>query len=308
LKVAENNIMTVDPELARQTVAQVENVYDRIADGVCTPEDISNLAQQGRTLAEEVTHAPQVMFCLGKVRSWDEYTYVHSLNVALLGGFLASRLCPDQPELAECLSMGGILHDLGKALVPQAVLNKPGRLTDEEFEIMKKHSTYGEDLAIANGIVDIRILSVIRGHHERYGSNGYPDGFSKDQIRLEARIAAVADVFDALTAKRVYKEPMDSREAVSLMVDNMGEHFDPQVVRVLLLSLGLYPPGTAVELSDGSLGVVVGAREKDLVRPEVLLQIDNMGHKVEGMKIIDLTQGKELFVRRSLQDVGKIAF
>ncbi|MDR1977767.1 MAG: HD-GYP domain-containing protein [Synergistaceae bacterium] len=308
LKAAETNLAVVDPELARQTVEQVENVYDRIAKGTCGPEDISQLAMQGRNLAKEVAQAPQVMLCLGKVRGWDEYTYVHSLNVALLGGFLASRLFPDQPEIVERLSMGGILHDLGKALVPKEVLNKPGPLTDEEFAIMKKHPVYGEELAIANGVADEGVLSVIAGHHERYGGKGYPKGLAKDEIRIEARISAVADVFDALTAKRVYKEPMESRAAVSLMIDNMSTHFDPVVVRILLVSIGLYPPGTAVELSDGSMGVVVGARDRDLLRPEVLLQIDHMGRKVEEMKIVDLSLNQSLFVQRPLQDVGKIAF
>jgi putative nucleotidyltransferase with HDIG domain len=308
LKAAETNLSVIDPQLARQTIEQVENVYDRIAQGTCGPEDISNLAIQGRTLAREVAQAPQVMLCLGKVRGWDEYTYVHSLNVALLGGFLASRLFPNQPEIVERLSMGGILHDLGKALVPKEVLNKPGPLTDEEFTIMKKHPIYGEELARANGIDDEGVLAVIASHHERYGGRGYPKGMEKDGIRIEARIAAVADVFDALTAKRVYKEPMESRVAVSLMLENMSAHFDPLVVRSLLVSIGLYPPGTAVELSDGGIGVVVGARDKDLLRPEVLLQIDHMGRKVEEMKIVDLSQGQSLFVQRSLHDVGKIAF
>ncbi|MDR1650091.1 MAG: HD-GYP domain-containing protein [Synergistaceae bacterium] len=308
LQAAEAKISTIDPELARQTLAQVGDVYGRIAEGAQGPEDISKLADQGRQLAAEVAHSPQVMFCLGKVRNWDEYTYVHSLNVALLGGFLAARMFPGQQDLAECLSVGGILHDLGKARVPQQVLNKPGKLTDDEFAIMKRHPLLGEELAIESGVSDSRILSVIRSHHERFGGGGYPDAFLKEQIPTEAKIAAVADVFDALTAKRVYKEPMESRTALSIMIESMGAHFDPHVVRVLLLSIGLYPPGTAVELSDGSIGVVVGARNKDLVRPQVLLKIDSMGRKMDKMQIVDLSVGTSLCVRRTLLDVGKVRF
>ncbi|MDR1379423.1 MAG: HD-GYP domain-containing protein [Synergistaceae bacterium] len=308
LKSSEINVSTVDPELAKQTIEQVAQVYGRIAKGVCDPEDISHLIMQGRILAQEIAQAPQVMLCLGRVRRWDEYTYVHSLNVALLGGFLASRLFPEQSEVVECLSVGGLLHDLGKALIPQQILNKPGHLTDQEFEIMKKHTIYGEKTAIQNGVSDRRILAVIRGHHERYGGDGYPDALLKKRIDIEARIAAVADVFDALTAKRIYKEPMESRSAVSLMIGSMESHFDPFIVRALLVSIGLYPPGMGVELSDGSLGVVVGARGDDLLRPQVLLQIDHLGHKVNGLKILDMSTSDSLFVRRSLQDVGKVAF
>jgi HD-GYP domain-containing protein (c-di-GMP phosphodiesterase class II) len=309
LMAARERIPSIDPQLAKETVQQVENVFERISeDGVCGPEDVSNLAMQGRAIAQEIAQAPQLMLCLGKVRSWDEYTYVHSLNVALLSGFLAKRLFPDKPEVAENVSVGGILHDLGKAMVPKEILNKPGRLTDDEFVVMKKHAAYGDELAKSNGVNDISTLSVIRGHHERFSGDGYPDALSKDSIRLEARIAAVADVFDALTAKRVYKEPMPSRTAVSVMLENMSAHFDPAVVRALLVSIGLFPAGTGVELSDGSLGVVVGASGSDLMRPEVLLQIDKMGRKAEEQKIIDLSKTEDLYVRRPMQDVGKTAF
>ncbi|GHV38998.1 phosphohydrolase [Synergistales bacterium] len=297
---------TIDPELAYETVEQLSNVYGHISEGACTPEDVSNLAEQGKKLAKEVVDAPQVMLCLGQVKSWDEYTYKHSLNVTLLGGYLAGKMFPGNHEIAEQLSVGGILHDLGKALVPQNVLNKPGKLTDEEFEIMKQHPGFGEQIAIQNGVTDPAVLAVIRGHHERVGGGGYPDGLVGSDIPQAGRIAAVADVFDALTARRVYKEPMASRAAVNIMVGNMGAHFDADVVRTLLLSIGLYPPGTVVELSDGSMGIVVGARDKDLMRPSVSLQIDKMGYKVNKMQIIDLSLSEELFVQRTLSDVGKI--
>jgi HD-GYP domain-containing protein (c-di-GMP phosphodiesterase class II) len=308
LQSAELDVSSIDPALAKETITQLSDVYERISGGGCGPEDISTLADQGQKLAKEVVQAPQVMFCLGKVRHWDEYTFTHSLNVALLGGYLANRLFPGKAELVECLSVGGILHDLGKARIPQNVLNKPGKLTDEEFSVMKKHPLLGEQLAIENGVGDKRILSVIRGHHERFKGNGYPDNLSEEQIPIEAKIAAVADVFDALTAKRVYKEPMQSRTAVSIMIESMGAHFDPAIVRALLLSIGLYPPGTAVELSDGSIGVVVGSRNKDLVRPQVSLQIDYRGHKLDKIKIVDLSLNENLYVQRPLLDIGKRSF
>ncbi|MCL2010326.1 MAG: HD-GYP domain-containing protein [Synergistaceae bacterium] len=308
LRAAREKIPSIDPLLASETVAQVENVYGRISEGICEPADVSSLAAQGRIIAQEIAQAPQLMLCLGKVRNWDEYTYVHSLNVALLSGFLANRLFPDNPELAENVTVGGILHDLGKALVPKNVLNKPGRLTDAEYTLMKKHTVYGDELAKSNGVNEISTLSVIRGHHEHFGGCGYPDGLKEKDIRIEARIAAVADVFDALTAKRVYKDPMDSRAAVAIMLENMSAHFDPKVVRALLVSVGLFPPGTGVELSDGSIGVVVGANGKDLMRPEVLLQVDSMGRRADGGKVVDLSKSEDLYVRRPMQDVGKVAF
>ena len=308
LKSAEKNLVPLDADLAKETAEQVEDVYDRITRGVCSKNDISGLAAQGRSLARQISGAPQVMLCLGRVRSWDEYTGVHSLNVALLSSFLAEKMFPDQPELAEFMAIGGILHDLGKARVPQAVLNKPSRLNPEEFELMKKHSEYGVELASSYGVVDARVLEVIRAHHERFSGGGYPNGSKGGAISIEARIASVADVFDALTAKRVYKEPMPGRDALGIMMSEMSSAFDPQVMRILLLSLGLYPPGSMVELSDGSSGVVVGIRGKDLLRPRVMVQHDSFGRKLELPTVVDLTEEKTLYIAKAMDDMGKIAF
>ena len=308
LKTADPAILPLEPELARQTVSQVEDVFGRIKEGECITEDIHNLAEQGRTLARRISGAPQLMFCLGQVKSWDEYTSVHSLNVALLSSFLAERLFPGRTELAEFMAVGGILHDLGKARVPLEVLNKPAKLTDSEFAIMKRHPELGEELAISNGITDRRSLEVIRGHHERYNGGGYPDNRDKSTISIEARISAVADVFDALTARRVYKNPMPSREAMSVMTGAMSEHFDPDVMRVLLLSVGIYPSGSLVELSDGSVGTVVGAYSKDLMRPKVAIHMDRYGKRLEEKKLLDLSEETELFVKRALQSDDKLAF
>ena len=313
IKSSAVDFMKVDPKFARDTVEQVSDVYGRIANGVCEPEDISNLVDQGNTLAKAVVQAPEIMFCLGHVRESDEYTYVHSLNVALIGGFVANKLFPGNEDLVRCLSTGGVLHDLGKARVPSEILNKPGPLTDPEFEIMKKHTIYGEELAKGFGVHDPRILSVIRGHHERYSGNGYPDVLSADKISIEAKISAVADVFDALTAKRVYKEPMECRNAIIMMIEKMSQHFDPVILRALVTSIGLYPPGATVELSDGSLGVVVGTSGKDLVRPNIMISFDKNGRKAEGVQIIDLSKIDEkadepVFIKKVIQDLGKIAF
>ncbi|NLL36409.1 MAG: HD-GYP domain-containing protein [Fretibacterium sp.] len=308
LKAVEKNLIPLDASLAKETTQQVDDTYDRILKGKCSKNDIVGLTDQGRTLARQIAGAPQVMFCLGQVRNWDEYTGVHSLNVALLSSFLAEKMCPDQPELAELMAVGGILHDLGKARVPQEILNKPGRLDPDEFKIMQKHSEYGVELAYSYGVTDRRILEIIKGHHERFAGGGYPGGIEGASISLEARIASVADVFDALTAKRVYKEPMTGRAALSLMMTEMSSAFDPQVMRVLLLSMGLYPPGSMVELSDGSAGVVVGIKGQDLLRPDVMLHYDSQGHRLKELQPLALSQSEDIYIVKAAEDVGKIAF
>jgi len=307
-KIIENiepKIRVLEAALAQNTITQVDEVYRRISENGSLGEGAYMLARQAALLTEEVTRAPQILLCLGRVRDSDEYTFVHSLNVGLLCGYLAGRLKPGDREFAASMTYGGLLHDLGKAKVPQQVLNKPGKLTEKEYEMMKAHSIYGDEIARSSGISDVRVLSVIRNHHERWGGHGYPDGLQKNSIPLFARIAAVADVFDALTAKRVYKNPLSSREAVSMILESSENDFDKGVVRELLLSVGLYPAGTLVELSDFSVGVVVGARNTDLFRPQVSVTIDGKGRRAPEGTIVDLGLQQDLFVRRALDDVGK---
>jgi HD-GYP domain-containing protein (c-di-GMP phosphodiesterase class II) len=168
--------------------------------------------------------------------------------------------------------MGGLLHDMGKAKIPLNILHKPGPLSVTEFNVMKKHPNYGVAMALKIGIHDPVIIAVIGGHHEKWSGKGYPKGRKGLEIPEPARISAVADVFDALTAKRVYKNSMSSRNAITMILKDSGVHFDAKVARELLVSLGLYPPGSIVALSDGRVGFVVSGGGKDLVRPVILIK------------------------------------
>ncbi len=305
VRTVEPKTALLDPTLAGRAISQVQEVYQRIAENNPSREGIDILSRGAKTLAEEVVRSPQILLCLGRVKDADEYTYIHSLNVALLSGYLANILHPGDRELVEIMTFGGLLHDLGKARVSQEVLNKPGKLTADEFEMMKSHSIQGMILAVASGVEDKRILSIIRNHHERWSGEGYPDGLRENRISFHARIAAVADVFDALTAKRVYKDPMRSREAVTMIIESSGKSFDSAIVRALLVSVGLYPPGTVVEISDGSVGVVTGARSSDIYLPQITLTADPEGKIFQEHRLIDLALQEGLFIRRALDDVGK---
>ena len=305
LRVIEPKTRMLDPSIARQTIRQVEDVYRRVTDNRSCVEGVETLAREAEKLAENVGKSPQILLCLGKVKDSDEYTFVHSLDVALLSGYLASLVYPGDAELVKIMAFGGLLHDLGKAKIPPEILNKPAKLTPEEYEVMKTHSIQGMITAVGSGVSDQRVLSVVRGHHERWGGDGYPDGLRENRIPLHARIAAVADVFDALTAKRVYKDPIRSREAVSMILESSGKAFDGAIVRALLASVGLFPPGTTVELSDFSIGVVTGVRTNDLLRPQVLLTVDGEGRRPPEGSIVDLALVGDLYIRRPLGDMGK---
>ncbi|MDD4364377.1 MAG: HD-GYP domain-containing protein [Synergistales bacterium] len=299
-------LRTVSRQAASETVAAIETAYHEIAVGRNREDLLLPLLRCGKALAGEIGRNPSILFSLLKVKATDEYTFVHSLNVALLAGSLAGILRPgDLPFLKNAIS-ASLLHDLGKARINPAILNKPGKLTTEEYHEVRQHPLIGENLARDSGIAEPQILQAIRWHHERWTGGGYPDNLLGGAIPLVARTIAVADVFDALTAERAYKGALPPREALSTIIESSGAHFDPAVSRCLLRSLGLFPPGTLVELSDETIAVVVSSTEGDLIRPTVLLHFDAKGVPFDDAHLVDLRRSS-LHIRRGLGHLGKQA-
>jgi putative nucleotidyltransferase with HDIG domain len=262
----------ISKEKAVTVIKGVGSMFNTIRDEDITAEIVNQMSNMSAELTEDLIRNPQVAFSLGKVQDADEYTFVHSFNVAVLTGYLTGRIHPGDKNYLQRVIMGGLLHDMGKAKIPLDILHKPGPLSADEFDVMKKHPNYGVAMALKTGVHDPVIIAVIGGHHEKWSGKGYPKGNRGLDIPEPARISAVADVFDALTAKRVYKNSMSSRNAITMILKDSGVHFDAKVARELLVSLGLYPPGSIVALSDGRVGFVVSGGGKDLVRPIILMQ------------------------------------
>jgi putative nucleotidyltransferase with HDIG domain len=271
-KVYSDEDSLISKQKARDVVKRVDSVFNNIrAEDSIRPEMVNAMTNLGSSLTEDLLRNPSVTFSLGKVQEVDEYTFVHSFNVAVLTGYLANKLHPGDGKFLQKMVMGGLMHDLGKAKIPLEILNKPAPLTKDEFDQMKRHPSIGVEIAIKAGVSDKDVIAVIGGHHEKWSGGGYPNRRKGNEIPEAARIAAIADVFDALTAKRVYKKPMSSRNAMTIILNDAGAHFDTRVARAMLLSLGLYPPGSIVSLSDGRVGIVISGGGKDLVRPVIML-------------------------------------
>jgi HD-GYP domain-containing protein (c-di-GMP phosphodiesterase class II) len=168
-----------------------------------------------------------------KIAAHDYYTHTHSINVSIYSLTLAKFIGLKDKDL-EDMGMSSMLHDLGKSRVDWEIINKNGKLSDAEFEQMKKHPGSGYEIAVEMGITDKRILAGIRSHHEKLDGKGYPDGLNDKQISLFPRIIAVCDVFDALTTKRSYKDAMTSFEAIKIMKEHMSTHLDMRLVNALI--------------------------------------------------------------------------
>ncbi len=215
-------------------------VYKKAAEVMNTlfknPDSLENM-QKSQNLVDGfvslVLQDEATLASIMKIAAHDYYTHTHSINVSIYALSLAKFLGLKDKDL-EDLGMSAMIHDLGKSRIDTAIINKNGKLSDQEFTSMKEHPQFGYQIALSMGITDTRILSGIRDHHEKLNGEGYPNALKDKQISLFARIIAVSDVFDALTTKRSYKDAMSSFEAISIMKKQMDTHLDMRLVNALI--------------------------------------------------------------------------
>lgn len=249
-------------------------------------------------ISNSVMRNPGALISLARLRSADDYTYMHSVAVCALMVALARQLALDDKQTRDA-GMAGLLHDLGKALMPMEVLNKPGKLTDEEFRIIKGHPVEGHRLLVEGGGAGEVPLDVCLHHHEKVDGSGYPKGLKGDEISLFAKMGAVCDVYDAITSNRPYKEGWDPAESIRKMTEWSKGHFDERVFQAFVKSIGIYPTGSLVKLASGRLGVVIEQSQKSLLAPQVKVFFSTKSKAYIPPEVIDLSkQGAEKIVGR----------
>jgi putative nucleotidyltransferase with HDIG domain len=215
-----------------------------------------------------MSNHPNLNHILRHLEVYDEYVYRHSIGVALLSKLIGKARGFDETQLLE-VTTAGFLHDIGKAKIPGAILNKPGRLSDEEYELVKEHTVYGYDIIKQSAGIPERNAYVALQHHEREDGSGYPFGLKGSDIDVYSKIVAVADVFHAMVSKRVYKNPVPFFQVLKEMSDNVYGMLDPGITLSFLKRFMDVLIGNTVALSNGNEGKIVMVSAHDPVHPIV---------------------------------------
>lgn len=239
--------------------------------------EIAPFQDMANNFMDSVVRNQNALACLSRIRDKDTYLMEHSVNVAVLMSILGKYLKLDQTYLHHCVT-GALLHDIGKILIPDTILHKPGKLTNEEFDIMKRHALYSQKILEKNKGFPQTAINVAGQHHERLDGKGYPAGLAGEAVSQEGRMASVVDVYDAITADRVYHKGMTPSTALKRMLEWSGPHLDPIYVQAFIKAMGIYPVGSLVELESGMAGLVIEENE-DSFKPTVKI-IYNLKRKM----------------------------
>lgn len=244
-----------------------------------------------KDISASVSRNESALISLARLKTKDDYTYMHSVAVCGLMVALSRQLDLSEEETKQA-GLAGLLHDVGKAVIPIEVLNKPGALTDEEFDLVKSHPERGYQLLLEAKVVDAVALDVCLHHHEKIDGSGYPEQLKESQISLFAKMGAVCDVYDAITSNRPYKEGWDPAVSLQRMAQWKG-HFDEVVFKAFVKSLGIYPIGSTIKLKSGKLAIVIDQSPKSLLTPIVKVFFSTKSKSRIPMKTIDLSKANE---------------
>ncbi|MDE2621582.1 MAG: HD-GYP domain-containing protein [Betaproteobacteria bacterium] len=244
---------------------------------------------------QSISRNTDALISLVRLKNKDDYTYLHSVAVCALMIALGKRLGLDSESLRH-VGMAGLLHDVGKMLIPDPILNKPGRLTDDEFEIVKSHPRLGYQVLLkAEGLSDAT-LEVCLHHHERMDGGGYPDRLAGEDLSLYARMGAVCDVYDAITSERCYKKGWEPATAIHKMAEWQEGHFDLRIFHAFVKTVGIYPIGTLVRLKSGRLGYVVEQGRENLTAPVVKVIFSEQSNAHIFPELVDLLHAQDAIV------------
>lgn len=268
----------------QHTCSLIKTVMDDIRFG--NQLSVKAVKEAASQCVDKVLENSDAMLLLTQLKHQDKYTAQHSLNVCIFAILLGRELKFSIEEL-NSIGLCALLHDIGKMKVPLEILNKPGKLDDDELEIMRKHPEFGHDILMAATHIDQDAVDVAYGHHEHLVGTGYPRGVDKTELSIFTKIVAVVDAYDAITSDRVYQKGRSHFMALDILVKGMNVEFEPDLVIQFINCIGYYPQGNLVELTSGEIGIVAEQNKNDRLKPKVLLILDKNKKNVNG-RILDL--------------------
>lgn len=290
--------------ICRQSKRAVASLFNEARLGNAV--DTSGVKHLVEEISASIARNPIALISLARLKTSDDYTYMHSVAVCALMIALSKQLGLSA-EQTYSAGVAGLLHDIGKALMPPEILNKPGKLTDDEFSIMKRHPAEGHKLLLSSAGAGEMTLDVVLHHHEKIDGSGYPKGLNDSEISLYAKMGAVCDVYDAITSNRPYKREWDPAESLAKMSEWTKGHFSPAVFQAFVKCVGIYPVGSLVKLKSGRLGVVIDQSKKSLLKPLVKVFYSTLSQARIPPQVVDLSvpQSPEKIVsREALEDWG----
>lgn len=250
------------------------------------PERAMNVVN---AMIDSIFRNQEALFSLTRIKDYDDYTFVHCINVCVLSLAIGRQLNFGREDLQD-LGVGALLHDLGKMKISKKILNKPGKLTQQEYDEIKRHPEYGMEILERSHGISIRAKLISLQHHERHDGSGYPLGLTGEKIDRYSQLVAVVDVYDAITSVRCYSKGMTPHEGVKKIYQWGQKDFNKEMVEKFIQAVGIYPVGTLVQMDTGEIGVVLSINPENLVRPRVIILYQNDQSRLETPLEVDLLE------------------
>ena len=289
------NGISLDQEMtkASKLYDDAKSLQHKILNSLTEHKTINVLEAKESTdaIVDSIFRNQDALACMTRLRIKDEYLVEHSLNVSILMTLFAKHLAFDR-EIIEKLALGAFLHDIGKVLVPPEILHKPGKLTPQEYEVMKSHVDLGLEVLKENPDLPELVIEIVQQHHERLDGKGYPKQLTKQQISQVGRMIAIVDSYDAMTADRVYKVGMHPIKAFKILMKDAPDSYDNTLVEQFVNCLGIYPIGTLVKLTSGKLGLISRLNKNQPLLPFVRVFYNTRLNQAIAMEELDLSQTK----------------
>lgn len=259
---------------ARSTFSDATKIVRSVMDDIRLGKqpEMEAIKPMVERITSSVVRNSNAMMTMRRMQNHDDYTFLHSVSVCTM--LVTFAKAAGMEEAIHDMALGALLHDMGKMRVNMAILNKPSKLSDDEYKHMKSHVVLGQDLLRQMPGIPAMAFEPLELHHERYDGSGYPKGLKGEEISRVGRMAAIVDVYDAITSDRVYRKAMNPAAAMQRLFEWSKFHFDPALTQIFVKSVGIYPIGSLVKLESGRLGVVVEQQEEHLLTPVVRVIFD----------------------------------